>query len=106
MDPLKVFGRAASALHSRTKLQATRPKSGGRRVVMEQPGCPRCHAPMDIGSLASEVKLEGPKWFANRHATGAHLGIGGESLGVPTNALLGWFDGYRCPRCRLMLLSY
>ena len=57
---------------------------------------------MDLGTLGFFTLLGGARWYKER----SELMLGGDS--IVKNPLGGntWLDGFRCPNCRLLLLSY
>ncbi len=57
---------------------------------------------MEPGSVAAESITGGAKWHKKRST----LALGGEKIGDYTRGGMVWFDGYRCPTCRLLLLKY
>lgn len=73
---------------------------GGIRVEESRP-CPGCHGRMDAGTLGFFTLLGGAYWFKERTT----LMLGGES--IVKNPLGGdpWMDGFRCPKCRMLLLD-
>ncbi len=66
------------------------------------PKCPYCQSDMEPGSVAAESLTGGAKWHRNR----SMLALGGEKIGDYTSGGMVWFDGFRCPTCRLLLLKY
>ena len=64
--------------------------------------CPQCQKPMDSGTLGFFTYLGGARWFPRRNS----WMTGGDP--IVKNPLGGdtWIDGLRCPKCRLLLLSY
>ncbi len=64
--------------------------------------CPYCQSAMEPGSVAAESITGGAKWHKKRST----LALGGEKIGDYTRGGMVWFDGYRCPTCRLLLLKY
>ncbi len=66
------------------------------------PKCPYCQSDMEPGSVAAESLTGGAKWHRNR----SMLALGGEKIGDYTSGGMVWFDGFRCPTCRLLQLKY
>lgn len=57
---------------------------------------------MEQGSVAAESYFGGAKWLKKRSL----LVLGGERIGDFRWDGVVWFDGFRCPACRLLLLNY
>jgi len=66
------------------------------------PACPICGKPMERGVLAAESFVGGAKWMKER----SRLALGGEHLVKPDAWGNVYFDGYRCPSCKILALSY
>ena len=64
--------------------------------------CPKCGAAMEAGSVAAESLVGGAKWHKSRST----LALGGEKIGDYTTGGLVWFDGFRCSKCRILLMRY
>jgi hypothetical protein len=64
--------------------------------------CPECGTEMEPGFLGvSSYYLNRPSWFKKK----ARLGTGGEPLaGSKTNLV--YFAGFRCQKCRGLILKY
>jgi len=66
------------------------------------PNCPNCGSAMESGSVAAESLVGGAKW----HKARSTLALGGEKIGDYTTGGMVWFDGYRCVKCRILLMRY
>ena len=74
----------------------------GGILVEESQRCPQCQEPMDLGTLGFFILAGGARWFQERSL----LMLNGDP--IVKNRLGGdtWIDGFRCPKCRLLLLTY
>jgi len=57
---------------------------------------------MDMGTLGFFTLLGGARWFKER----SELMLGGDSIVKHPLGGDTWIDGFRCPKCRLLLLKY
>ncbi len=57
---------------------------------------------MEKGSLAAESLTGGAKWHKSRSV----LALGGEKIGDYTLGGMVWFDGFRCAKCRILVLGF
>ncbi len=57
---------------------------------------------MEPGLLGSESFTGGAKWYRRR----TRLATGGEPLVKPGALGMVYIEGFRCPDCRTLLLSY
>ncbi|MGA8276278.1 MAG: PF20097 family protein [Thermoplasmata archaeon] len=64
--------------------------------------CPSCQEPMEKGCVAAESITGGAKWHKSRSL----LAVGGEKIGDYRWDGMVWFDGFRCAKCRLLVLSF
>jgi hypothetical protein len=66
--------------------------------------CPVCSGPMERGYVWAESTIGGygPKWFTNKSLTA----IGGELLARQDFWGNAWIQGYRCAKCRTLVLRY
>jgi len=72
-------------------------------VLVEESGrCPQCEESMDLGTLGFFTLAGGARWFKER----SWLMLNGDP--IIKNPLGGdtWLDGFRCRRCRLLLIRY
>jgi len=64
--------------------------------------CPQCQEPMGLGSLGFYTFLGGARWYKERDS----LMLGGDPIVKHPLGGDTWIDGFRCHKCRLLLLSY
>jgi hypothetical protein len=57
---------------------------------------------MENGSLGAESITGGAKWHRSRTT----LALGGEKIGDYRWDGMVWFDGFRCLKCRLLVLTF
>jgi len=57
---------------------------------------------MDLGTLGFFTLLGGARWYKER----SELMLGGDSIVKHPLGGDTWLDGFRCPKCRLLLLTY
>jgi hypothetical protein len=70
--------------------------------MMQPPVCPSCGALMISGSLGVTSYVAGATWHASRST----WATGGERIsGSPLGGMI-WMDGYRCAKCKVLLLKY
>lgn len=64
--------------------------------------CPRCRELMQKGYLRAESLVGGAKWHRERNA----LASGGEKImGTDLGGNV-WLEGFRCDKCRTLVLHY
>ena len=64
--------------------------------------CPSCQSPMEKGCVGAESITGGAKWHKSRSV----LALGGEKIGDYRWDGMVWFDGFRCTKCRLLVLNF
>ena len=66
------------------------------------PNCPECGQPMAAGSFGSMSYLGGAQWYAHRSL----LALDGEKISTKPLGGMIWLDGFRCPKCHILVLKY
>ncbi len=64
--------------------------------------CPECGSRLGSGTLGFVTYLGGPRWYRKRTT----LALGGQNVVPKPLGGMVWIDGFRCEKCRLLLLHY